>query len=74
MDNKMLSEALISMLGAGNVRTGELMKTHTTFRIGGACRLLCNTTGRKADSRCYRIFEKNRTLNILLLEMAVIFL
>ena len=36
MDNKMLSEALISMLGAGNVRTGELMKTHTTFRIGGA--------------------------------------
>ena len=48
MDNKMLSEALISMLGAGNVRTGELMKTHTTFRIGG----------RKADSRCYRIFEK----------------
>ena len=24
------------MLGAGNVRTGELMKTHTTFRIGGA--------------------------------------
>ena len=35
MDNKMLSEALISMLGAGNVRTGELMKTHTTFRIGG---------------------------------------
>lgn len=32
----MLSEALISMLGAGNVRTGELMKTHTTFRIGGA--------------------------------------
>ena len=29
MDNKMLSEALISMLG-----------------------------GRKADSRCYRIFEK----------------
>ena len=46
MDNKMLSEALISMLGAGNVRTGELMKTHTTFRIGGA------------DSRCYRIFEK----------------
>ena len=31
-----LSEALISMLGAGNVRTGELMKTHTTFRIGGA--------------------------------------
>ena len=27
MDNKMLSEALISMLGAGNVRTGELMKT-----------------------------------------------
>ena len=31
----MLSEALISMLGAGNVRTGELMKTHTTFRIGG---------------------------------------
>ena len=38
MDNKMLSEALISMLGAGNVRTGELMKTHTTFRIGGAAR------------------------------------
>ena len=36
MDNKMLSEALISMLGAGNVRTGELMKTHTTFTIGGA--------------------------------------
>ena len=36
MDNKMLSEALISMLGAVNVRTGELMKTHTTFRIGGA--------------------------------------
>lgn len=36
MDNKMLSEALISMLGAGNVRIGELMKTHTTFRIGGA--------------------------------------
>lgn len=29
MDNKMLSEALISMLGAGNVRTGELMKTDT---------------------------------------------
>ena len=36
MDNKMLSEALISLLGAGYVRLGELMKTHTTFRIGGA--------------------------------------
>ena len=35
MDNKMLSEALISMLGTGNVRTGEPMKSHTTFRIGG---------------------------------------
>ncbi|MDO5340444.1 MAG: UDP-N-acetylmuramate dehydrogenase [Eubacteriales bacterium] len=36
MDNKMLSEALISMLGNGNVRIGEPMKSHTTFRIGGA--------------------------------------
>lgn len=36
MDNKMLSEALISMLGAENVRISELMKPHTTFRIGGA--------------------------------------
>lgn len=36
MDNKMLSEALISMLGAGNVRISEPMKPHTTFRIGGA--------------------------------------
>ncbi len=36
MDNKMLSEALISMLGTGNVRIGEPMKSHTTFRIGGA--------------------------------------
>lgn len=32
----MLSEALISMLGNGNVRIGEPMKSHTTFRIGGA--------------------------------------
>ena len=31
MDNKMLSEALISMLGAGNVRISEPMKPHTTF-------------------------------------------
>ena len=31
MDNKMLSEALISMLDAGNVRTGNLKKPHTTF-------------------------------------------
>lgn len=36
MDNKMLSEALISMLGAENVRISEPMKPHTTFRIGGA--------------------------------------
>lgn len=36
MDNKMLSEALISMLGAENVRISEPMKSHTTFRIGGA--------------------------------------
>ena len=32
MDNKMLSEALISMLGAGNVRTGELMKTQDVYK------------------------------------------
>ncbi len=36
MGNKMLSDALISMLGDGNVRADEPMKLHTTFRIGGA--------------------------------------
>lgn len=73
MDNKMLSEALISMLGAGNVRTGELMKTHTTFRIGGAADYYLTPQAEKQIADVIA-FLKNRTLNILLLEMAVIFL
>ncbi len=73
MDNKMLSEALISMLGAGNVRTGELMKTHTTFRIGGAADYYVTPQAEKQIADVIA-FLKNRTLNILLLEMAVIFL
>ena len=36
MNNKMLSDTLISMLGSDNVRSDEPMKAHTTFRIGGA--------------------------------------
>lgn len=73
MDNKMLSEALISMLGAVNVRTGELMKTHTTFRIGGAADYYVTPQAEKQIADVIA-FLKNRTLNILLLEMAVIFL
>ena len=73
MDNKMLSEALISMLGAGNVRTGELMKTHTTFRIGGAADYYVTPQAEKQIADVSH-FCKNRTLNILLLEMAAIFL
>lgn len=73
MDNKMLSEALISMLGARNVRTGELMKTHTTFRIGGAADYYVTPQAEKQIADVIA-FLKNRTLNILLLEMAVIFL
>lgn len=73
MDNKMLSEALISMLGAGNVRTGELMKTHTTFRVGGAADYYVTPQAEKQIADVIA-FLKNRTLNILLLEMAVIFL
>lgn len=73
MDNKMLSEALISMLGAGNVRTGELMKTHTTFRIGGAADYYVTPQAEKQIADVIA-FLKNRTLNILLLEMAAIFL
>lgn len=73
MDNKMLSEALILMLGAGNVRTGELMKTHTTFRIGGAADYYVTPQAEKQIADVIA-FLKNRTLNILLLEMAVIFL
>lgn len=73
MDNKMLSEALISMLGAGNVRIGELMKTHTTFRIGGAADYYVTPQAEKQIADVIA-FLKNRTLNILLLEMAVIFL
>lgn len=69
----MLSEALISMLGAGNVRTGELMKTHTTFRIGGAADYYVTPQAEKQIADVIA-FLKNRTLNILLLEMAVIFL
>lgn len=69
----MLSEALISMLGAGNVRTGELMKTHTTFRIGGAADYYVTPQAEKQIADVIA-FLKNRTLNILLLEMAAIFL
>lgn len=54
----MLSEALISMLGAGNVRTGELMKTHTTFRIGEKD-IDFDELYRHADSAMYK--SKNNT-------------
>lgn len=73
MDNKMLSEALISMLGAGNVRISEPMKPHTTFRIGGAADYYVTPQAEKQIADVIA-FLKNRTLNILLLEMAVIFL
>ncbi len=35
MDNKILSDALVAMLGTSNVKTDEPMRLHTTFRIGG---------------------------------------
>lgn len=73
MDNKMLSEALISMLGAENVRISEPMKPHTTFRIGGAADYYVTPQTEKQIADVIT-FLKNRTLNILLLEMAVIFL
>ncbi|MFR2512080.1 MAG: hypothetical protein ACLS9K_08945 [Lachnospira eligens] len=49
------------------------MKTHTTFRIGGAADYYVTPQAEKQIADVIA-FLKNRTLNILLLEMAVIFL
>lgn len=73
MDNKMLSEALISMLGAGNVRISEPMKPHTTFRIGGAADYYVTPQTEKQIADVIA-FLKNRTFHILLLVTEVIFL
>lgn len=73
MDNKMLSEALISMLGAGNVRISEPMKPHTTFRIGGAADYYVTPQTEKQIADVIT-FLKNRTFHILLLVTEVIFL
>ena len=73
MDNKMLSEALISMLGAGNVRTGELMKTHTTFRIGGAADYYVTPQAEKQIADVIAFLKKSDILLTFLIFVLLLF-
>ena len=66
-----LSEALISMLGAGNVRTGELMKTHTTFRIGGAADYYVTPQAEKQIADVIAFLKKSDIIMRLLQELRI---
>ena len=66
-----LSEALISMLGAGNVRTGELMKTHTTFRIGGAADYYVTPQAEKQIADVIAFLKKSDIIMSLLQELRI---